>query len=65
MPFGLSSAPEIFQRRMHELIEGLKGIEVIADDFVIVGYGDTQEAATASHDQRLPFWNAAKSVGLS
>ena len=53
MPFGLPSAPEIFQRRMHKLIEGLKGIKVIADDFVIAGYCDTQEAATASHDQNL------------
>ena len=32
MPFGISSAPEVFQRRMHELIEGLQGVEVIADD---------------------------------
>ena len=24
MPFGISSAPEVFQRRMHELIEGLQ-----------------------------------------
>ena len=53
MPFGLSSAPEVFQRRMHELIEGLEGIEVIADDFVIVGYGKTQEEATLSHDCNL------------
>ena len=51
--FGLSSAPEVFQRRMHELIEGLEGIEVIADDFVIVGYGKTQEEATLSHDRNL------------
>ena len=26
MPFGISSAPEVFQRRMHELIEGLWGL---------------------------------------
>ncbi len=36
MPFGIDSAPEVFQRKMHELIEGLTGIEVIADDFLIV-----------------------------
>ena len=35
MPFGISSAPEVFQRKMHELIEGLKGVEVVADDFVV------------------------------
>ena len=37
LPFGIKSAPEIFQRKMHELIEGLIGVEVIADDFVVVG----------------------------
>ena len=36
MPFGIRSAPELFQRKMHELIEGLRGVEVIADDFVVV-----------------------------
>ena len=35
MPFGICSAPEIFERRMHQLIEGLNGVEVMADDFVV------------------------------
>ena len=50
MPFGISSAPEVFQWRMHKVIEGLEGVEVVADDFVTVGFGDTEEEATASHD---------------
>ena len=45
MPFGLCSAPEVFQSRMHELIEGMPNVEMIADDFVVVGYGETQEEA--------------------
>ena len=53
MPFGIASAPEVFQRRMHELIEGLSGVEVIADDFVTVGFSDTEEDAIASHDHNL------------
>ena len=53
MPFGISSAPEVFQRRMHELIEGLQGMEVIADDFLTVGFGETQEEAVRDHDQNL------------
>ena len=53
MPFGIRSAPEIFQRRMHELIEGMPHVEVVADDFVIVGYGETLEQATRDHDQNL------------
>ena len=35
MPFGISSALEAFQRRMQLLIEGLHGIEVVADDFMM------------------------------
>ena len=46
MPFGIRSAQEIFQRRMHELIEGMPHVEVVADDFVVVGYGETLEQAT-------------------
>lgn len=53
MPFGISSAPEVFQRRMHELIEGLQGVEVIADDFMTVGYGEQLEEAVRNHDQNL------------
>ena len=41
MPFGINSTPEVWQRKMREHIEGLKGVEVSAGDFVIVGYGST------------------------
>ena len=53
MPFGISSAPEVFQRRMHELIEGLQGVEVVADDFVVVGFGHTHLEAVLDHDKNL------------
>ena len=53
MPFGISSAPEVFQCQMHEVIEGLPGIEVVADDFVAVGFGETLEGATRNHDHHL------------
>ena len=53
MPFGISSAPEVFQRRMHEVIEGLRGVEVVADDSVVVGFGNTMEEATQNHDLKL------------
>ena len=32
LPFGINSAPEIFQRKMVELLTGLEGVEVIIDD---------------------------------
>ena len=53
MPFGISSAPEVFQRKMHELIEGLRGTEVVADDFLTVGFGETHEEAVRDHDANL------------
>ena len=53
LPFGISSAPEVFQRKMYEVIEGLHGVEVIADDFLVVGFGDTEEQSTEDHDTNL------------
>ena len=53
MLFEICSAPEIFQRRMHQLIEGLTGIEVIADDFVVVGRGHDEAEAIHDHDKNL------------
>ena len=39
---GMPEAPEVFQRKMHELIEGLAGVEVVADDLVVIGCGLTR-----------------------
>ena len=50
MPFGIKSAPEEFQRRLDECLEGLENISVTHDDKVIFGSGETTEEATASHD---------------
>ena len=49
MPQGLNVAPEIYQAKQMEALEGLHGVEVIADDILIVGYGDTDEEAKLSH----------------
>ena len=38
---------------MNELVEGLKGVEVIADDFLICGFGATKEETITSHDDNL------------
>ena len=53
MPFGISSAPEIFQRRRHELIEGLDGTEVVADAFIVAILGDTFDEAVRNHNKNL------------
>jgi hypothetical protein len=53
MPFGISTAPEEFQRRLHETLDGVHGIEVIADDILITGSGNTQQEAENDHDRNL------------
>ena len=42
---------EVWQRTMHEFVEGVQGVEVIADDFIIAGFGDTTEEAHKSFEQ--------------
>ena len=48
MPFGISSAPEVWQRKMHEFVEDLEGVELIADDFLIAGFGSTDREVNQS-----------------
>ena len=50
MPFGINSAPEVWQQRMTQIVEGLNQVEMIADDFLIYGVGDTTEEAMTNHD---------------
>ncbi|XP_064470170.1 uncharacterized protein K02A2.6-like [Ornithodoros turicata] len=47
LPFGISSAPEHFQKRMARILEGLEGVLCHMDDVLI--YGGTEE----EHSQRL------------
>ena len=47
LPFGISSAPEHFQRRMSEALAGLAGTVCMMDDILIHG------ASREEHDQRL------------
>ena len=53
MPFGISSAPEVFQCQMHKLIERLCGVEVVADDFLAIGFGDTFQEAVQDYGRNL------------
>ena len=47
MPFGISSAPEHFQKRMNEIIDGLPGVLCLMDDVLV--YGSNQH----EHDTHL------------
>ena len=53
MPFGISPAPELFQMKLNQNLEGLKGVFKIADDLLIIGQGDTQQEADKDHDRNL------------
>ena len=53
MPFGLSPAPEEFQRRIDLALEGLPGQKVIADDILVFGSGDTDQEALKDYDRNL------------
>ena len=53
LPFGISPSPEIFQKRLHQCIEGVPGVLCVADDIMIYGCGDDIEAASADHDKNL------------
>ena len=47
LPFGITSAPEHFQRRMNKILGDIEGAVCLIDDILI--YGKTQ----SEHDQRL------------
>lgn len=47
LPFGITSAPEYFQKRMSEILCGLPGVVNVMDDILV--FGNTK----AQHDERL------------
>ena len=47
LPFGLSSALDVFQKVMSEMFESSEGVEVVVDDIVVWGESEEQ------HDARL------------
>ena len=47
LPFGLSTAPDVFQKVMAEMFENIEGMEVVVDDILV--WGETEE----QHDARL------------
>ncbi|XP_023818302.1 uncharacterized protein LOC101156138 isoform X1 [Oryzias latipes] len=53
MPMGISPAPEVFQRKLTQALDGLPGLYIIADDVLITGQGESQETAIQDHDAKL------------
>lgn len=60
LPFGIASAPEVFQRVLSEIFEGIEGVRVYIDDILIWGRDQ------AEHDERLlRVLEAARKAGLT
>ena len=53
LPYGVSPAPELFQRRIQEVLADLKGVACIADDILIVGCGASLQEAQKDHDDNV------------
>lgn len=47
LPFGITSAPEIFMRKMNEILVGAKGVFTYMDDILVYGKDKSE------HDERL------------
>ena len=47
LPFGVNSAPEVFQRRMSQAFEDIQGVEAFVDDILIWGKDEEE------HNNRL------------
>ena len=47
LPFGISLAPEVFQREMNKVLEGLEGVVCQMDDVLVFGRDKLQ------HDKQL------------
>ena len=60
MPFGISSAPEHFQKRMTKILTGLPGVLCLMDDVLVFG------SNTDEHDERLKAaLNRIQSAGVT
>lgn len=53
MPISIAPAPEEFQRRMGEALEGLEGTKPIHVDILVYGCGNTDYEAIRDHNQKL------------
>ena len=52
LPFGLCVSREIFQRKVHEALDGLPGIHCVADDVIVAGKLEHQLQKPPNHTMR-------------
>ena len=53
LPFGINLAPEEFECKLQEKLNGLPGVIVLRDDILVVGNGETLDEANKNHDENL------------
>ena len=53
LPFGVSVASEIFQKKLNQALDRLDGLLTVHDDMVVYGVGETKEEATEDHNKNL------------
>ena len=53
LPFGINLAPEEFECKLQEKLDGLPGVIVLRDDILVVGNGETLDEANKNHDENL------------
>ena len=59
LPFGIASAPAIFQRTMDTILQGLDKVGYILDDILVTGANDSE------HKQILQLWCEVTEVQVS
>jgi hypothetical protein len=60
LPYGLKVSSEIFQKRLHQALEGLEGVRCIADDIIVWG------SCEQEHEDRLQkLLQRCSDVGIS
>ena len=53
LPFGISVAAEIFQKKLNQVIGDLPGVLCVPDDILIYGVGETTVEAVKDHDKKM------------
>ena len=65
LPFGLCTSSEIFQKWLHQALEGLENVICVADDILVYGKDETQNQSMEDHDKYLKcFLQRCREVGL-
>ena len=53
MPFRCNVSSSIFQKKLQQAIEGLEGIQCVADYIILYGVGCSDYESVADHDTKL------------